>query len=478
VRTGTHDDGWASTLAEFTADAIGSGAAEATAQVRRRRLLRLAEELGVHPLHVEESRVAGYLESLPARYASPASAKAQRLAVVAFYRWARVTGRRLDNPARVDRARLQVSEAWGSAIQQFGVDQRALGLAPATIAQRAKYLRKFASGAVVPPWSTTHEQVHRWLLQLEITDASRAAHRSALRAFYRWAAATARVFADPMAYSFSGPTALPVPFAWEAVLVEYRSYLRAGARAETSIATFLETLRHFARQTAHLAPFEVTTDDVASWMGNKRWARETRRRNRQTLLGFYRWAALTGRVESNPVEALPIVKAEQPHPRPAEDAEYHEALSRAEDRERLALRLAAELGMRRGEVARVHTRDVQGVAGNRELVVLGKGGKIRRLPVPEGLALLILSRGPGFAFPGGDAGHLSARWLGRRVTRLLPDGVTMHQLRHRFATRAYAIDRDLFGVQELLGHASPATTRGYVRLSQASLRRLVEGVAS
>lgn len=55
----------------------------------------------------------------------------------------------------------------------------------------------------------------------------------------------------------------------------------------------------------------------------------------------------------------------------------------------------------------------------------------------------------------------------------MPAGVSMHKLRHRFATRAYAVDTDLLNVQALLGHASTGTTRRYVALPKAGLRRTV-----
>lgn len=468
---------WRDVLKEFARDEVAAGRAEASAHTRARRLTQLPEILGADPLSAPEDRIREYLAGLDRGATPPATAKAQRLAVRTFYRWATSTGRRRDQPAPVESRRRAVSAKWAAGLHDFAVDQRAVGIADATLRQRMKYLRRLA--AVAPdPWATAHSDVQRWLDGLVVSTASRVAHRSAVRAFYRWATSTGRVFADPMTLTYAGPAARPVPPAWETELRQYRSHLRAGGRAETSIATFLTTLRHFARQNSHLEPFVVTTDDLASWMGNKRWARETRRRNRQTLMGFYRWAVQTGRAVSNPVEALPIVKAEQPHPRPAEDDEYAEALGRALPLDALALRMAAELGMRRGEVARAHSRDIHGPRGDRELVVLGKGGRVRRIPLPDGLAAALLARPAGYLFPGGDGGHVSPQWLGRRIARLLPSGVTMHQLRHRFATRAYRIDRDLFGVQQLLGHASPATTRGYVQLSRDSLRRLVEGVAS
>jgi len=53
-------------------------------------------------------------------------------------------------------------------------------------------------------------------------------------------------------------------------------------------------------------------------------------------------------------------------------------------------------------------------------------------------------------------------WLGKLIARYLPDGWTPHKLRHRFATVAYGDAHDLRAVQQLLGHASVATTQVYV----------------
>lgn len=141
------------------------------------------------------------------------------------------------------------------------------------------------------------------------------------------------------------------------------------------------------------------------------------------------------------------------------------------------LRLAAEVGMRRAEVAVGHSRDIFEDLGGHSLTAHGKGGKARDLPLPPGLAAQLMALPAGYFFPGSDAGHLSPRWVGKLVTLLLPDDLTMHTLRHRFATRAYAVDKDVFVVQELLGHASPATTRRYVQVPREGLRRTVLAVA-
>lgn len=52
----------------------------------------------------------------------------------------------------------------------------------------------------------------------------------------------------------------------------------------------------------------------------------------------------------------------------------------------------------------------------------------------------------------------------------LPEAITPHQFRHYFATRVLEATGDLAAVQDLLGHASPTTTRRYARVSSRRLR--------
>lgn len=47
---------------------------------------------------------------------------------------------------------------------------------------------------------------------------------------------------------------------------------------------------------------------------------------------------------------------------------------------------------------------------------------------------MILDRGPGHVFPGRIDGHLSAAYVGKRISKLLPPNWTAHTLRHRFAS--------------------------------------------
>lgn len=88
------------------------------------------------------------------------------------------------------------------------------------------------------------------------------------------------------------------------------------------------------------------------------------------------------------------------------------------------------------------------------------------------------ARLPRYAFPGRDRGHLSPRWVGKVMTRLLAEGWTMHKLRHRAGTRWWEVSGgDVFAVQELLGHADPKTTKVYVKVSSDRLRTIVDAAA-
>lgn len=188
------------------------------------------------------------------------------------------------------------------------------------------------------------------------------------------------------------------------------------------------------------------------------------------------------------------MRAAAPAPRPAPDAVWSAAIAGADPRVRLMLRLAAEAGLRRAEIARVHRRDLTRGPAGAALLVHGKGGKLRVVPLGDDLAAAIAgvrsadtSKGVrqtdtltdgvsetdpivGYLFPGDEDGHLSPRWVGKLMAGALPDHWTAHTLRHRFATRAYRGSRNLRAVQTLLGHSSVATTERYTAVDDDEIR--------
>lgn len=170
------------------------------------------------------------------------------------------------------------------------------------------------------------------------------------------------------------------------------------------------------------------------------------------------------------------MKPAPPCPRPATDEIWENLLANAPAREHLMARLAGEAGLRRAEVAQVHTNDLM---PRPSLIVHGKGRKQRVVPLNDSLAAEIrdrcteLAESPdwnGHLFPGNVDGHLSPVYVGIRISRLMPPGWSMHKARHRFATRAYRGSRNLLAVKTLLGHSSVATTQLYCAVDDDEIR--------
>lgn len=268
----------------------------------------------------------------------------------------------------------------------------------------------------------------------------------------------------------------PIPCLWEAPINRYLEHMRAGGYPETTIDTRRQHL-HFLARRIGADPGEVTPARLVAWCSEQNWAPESRRGRNNSYRLFWRWAEKSG-VMTNVAEDLPTVRQRQSIPRPTPDLVYRDAVMNADVRTRLILRLAAEAGLRRSEIAQIRTdRDLVPDFVGHSLIVKGKGEKERIVPLTPGLTNDLQSLEQGWAFPGQISGHLSPRWIGILAKRALKGHWTLHSLRHRFATRAYEIDRDVLGLQELLGHSSPETTRRYVRTDPARLRRVVEMAA-
>lgn len=256
--------------------------------------------------------------------------------------------------------------------------------------------------------------------------------------------------------------------------------MRASGRSSGTVHLRVYHLDRIGRWAAGRGQdlLELELDDLNTYLGAHTWQPSTRRSQVSSLRSFYRWALISRRISEDPTIHLPQVRPPRPRPNPVPDDGYRAALAKSGTRERLMIRLAGEHGLRRGEISRVHSRDVVQEFDGWSLIVHGKGDKIRTVPLTAPALAELRALPAGYAFPGQDDGHLSARWVGKLLKRHLPDGFTGHKLRHRAASEWYAIDHDLLTVQELLGHASPETTRAYVKLPDTAKRRLVMAAAS
>lgn len=265
----------------------------------------------------------------------------------------------------------------------------------------------------------------------------------------------------------------PVP--WRRSIEGWTDTLKAAGLSAQTIKSRRYKMVHLAALLMPSGPEDVTTEQIVQTFARQQWKPETRKAYRNTISSFFRWLHKSGRRSDDPSLDVPRVKKPHAHPRPCPDRYIAAAMEMATSSERLMIRLGAECGLRRGEIARVHSDDVVADSAGRSLIVRGKGDKQRIVPLPDDLAGIIMDA-RGYLFPGRFGGHVEESYIGDHISRLLPDGYAAHTLRHRFATTAYAATHDLFVVAELLGHESVETTEHYVAMPDGRLRAATAAV--
>lgn len=265
----------------------------------------------------------------------------------------------------------------------------------------------------------------------------------------------------------------PVP--WRKSIEGWTDTLKAAGLSAQTIKSRRYKMVHLAALLMPSGPEDVTTEQIVQAFARQQWKPETRKAYRNTISSFFRWLHKSGRRSDDPSLDVPRVKKPHAHPRPCPDRYIAAAMEMATPSEKLMIRLGAECGLRRGEIARVHSDDVVADSAGRSLIVRGKGDKQRIVPLPDDLAGIIMDA-HGYLFPGRFGGHVEESYVGDHISHLLPDGYGAHTLRHRFATVTYATTHDLFVVAELLGHESVETTEHYVAMPDGRLRAATAAV--
>ncbi|MDP6076258.1 MAG: tyrosine-type recombinase/integrase [Myxococcota bacterium] len=255
------------------------------------------------------------------------------------------------------------------------------------------------------------------------------------------------------------------------------------------VRQFAATLEPGAR------PDHVAPEDVRRFLTALHGRRNpaTLARKLASIRAFFRFLVREGDSRFDPTAGMPLTRTPKRLPRPlaVDDCQtFIESIpvssaAPADLRDRALLELLYGAGLRVGELVGLDVRDVDVHRG--DVRVLGKGGKERVVPLPGAArdalrAWLDHRRSPGVL---GEPLFVSLRpshrrLLDRDVRRVLrrrarragiAGAVHPHRLRHSYATHLLDMGADLREIQELLGHASLATTEKYTAVSA---ERLVE----
>ena len=217
-------------------------------------------------------------------------------------------------------------------------------------------------------------------------------------------------------------------------------------------------------------------------------------RRLSAVRSFHRFLLREGATPDNPARGVlqPRVPRGLPRPLSVEDVSAMlaapPAWTPAGLRDRAILELLYGSGLRVSELVGMDVDDLDLEAGS--LRVLGKGGKEREVPIGafgrEALSAYLTRVRPGLATRRSKGALLLNLRFGTRLARQsvgrivvasaalagVDKRVTPHTLRHSFATHLLEGGADVRVVQELLGHASVATTQVYTLVSKDHLREV------
>ena len=233
-------------------------------------------------------------------------------------------------------------------------------------------------------------------------------------------------------------------------------------------------------------------------------AKSTRARRLSAIKQIYRFAFEEGWRSDNPAIQIKGPGRDKRLPKTLDVAEVDRLLEaarnhgrNASDRQRNAclMEVLYATGMRVTELVSLPVSAARG--DPRMLLILGKGGKERMVPLspPAREAMAhwrathdqmeedAVAKGAPrsrFLFPSrGASGHLTRHRFYLLIKELAvaggvsPEKVTPHTLRHAFATHLLANGADLRSIQTLLGHADVATTEIYTHVLEERLQQLV-----
>lgn len=255
---------------------------------------------------------------------------------------------------------------------------------------------------------------------------------------------------------------------------EYTNSMLAGGLAESTIKLRLRHLETF--RMTHRNLYTVTGSDLQAYLARyHHQSAEYRKSIRSSLCKFYGWAHKTGRIADNPASWLDPIHIPRLIPRLAPDDDIQVALIGAPAPEQAMILLGRLACLRLSEITTLRTEHRE-----RDLLrVTGKGSKQRMVPINDelmpSLTFLERTQGSGYYFPGRFGGHMHPQAVNKIMTRRT--GWNPHSLRHAGATAAFRATRDLRAVQELLGHASLATTERYLHVGLDEVRAAARGTS-
>ena len=268
--------------------------------------------------------------------------------------------------------------------------------------------------------------------------------------------------------------------------------------AENTVAAYRRDLEHFFAWLERRSIPELTIRDLADyvgWLHGRKLAPASIARHIVSLKVFFRYLQLEGAMRDNLAELLGSQKLWHRVPKVLSVGQIERlfaAPGRTDPcwrRDRALLELLYATGCRASELSHLRLRDVH--LDESFCLCHGKGNKERLVPLNVRAVAAVREYLEHERPKSAARSHTTAEWAllscrGRRLRReriweLLkqyahrvgaPPEISPHTLRHSFATHLLAGGADLRQVQEMLGHASIATTQIYTHVDPTRLKAI------
>ena len=285
------------------------------------------------------------------------------------------------------------------------------------------------------------------------------------------------------------------------LVVRFLDYVRhERALSENTQAAYRRDLRDFREWLGDRAAATLSVRDLGDYfaaLAKRGLARASIARQAATLRTFYSFLQLEGVVTQSPAELLTAAKRDDAIPCTLSPAQVDRLLAGPEAktpvgiRDRALLELLYATGCRASEVSAMRLSDVH--LAESFCTCRGKGDKERVVPLGRRAIAAVAAwiEGPRRAFAtraGSQPAWVILSSRGNRLSRMriwevvrehaagagIPPDIGPHTLRHSFATHLVAGGVDLRHVQEMLGHASIATTQRYTHVDAGRLKGVHE----
>ena len=268
------------------------------------------------------------------------------------------------------------------------------------------------------------------------------------------------------------------------LLSEYLEYLGniKGYSKYTIISYKTDIQKYFE----YLNKNKLNYYDIEKYIQNlskKKYAKTTINRKIVSITNFFKWCKNKKNLNLKDIKTIKNMKTERKLPTILTSNYINKLLdtiptsTTKEVRDRSIIEILYSSGLRVSELTNLKLNDIK---QNKSIKVLGKGNKVRILPMTDKAYNLlqlwinthrddyINKYSNKYIFLGVRGKKISEREIQRIVNLRL--GTFPHSIRHTFATHLLDGGADLRVVQEMLGHTDPSTTQIYTHVSKKQLK--------